>query len=336
MTLLTAVAELAVMYVLTAMACDTGRTNLCCVCVFRCGLPMTTLARYLAVRTFKPVGRPAVVVKVPNGPSTGVVTGFAAHSKFLFVFVFILVARKAISLRIFVTTCCMAILARRRNMPPRQWKTRLCMVELRGLPGLVTVALLTLDAQLILVLVVLLVAAVTVHGGVAVTAKVFVTGVTFDFRIGMGIAQFELAAIVVEAPLGAFPVAFGMAFGALFPQIAHVLVVFLVAADALLGCLLEHRTLVALLAIGLCVLAQQREGRRLMVEFRRLLPVAFGVAIATLLAKGLLVLVVFLVAAVALLARFHLVQVPCVAVCTGGGAMLAAQGIACVGIVVER
>ena len=181
MALLAAVAKLRVMHIVTAVAGNAGRSHFCSIHVLGCGLSMATLARDFAVRTVEPVRGPAVVVKVPDGPGTGVVTGFAAHSKFLMVFVFILVARNAILLCIFVTTCRVAVFARCSDVAPRQWKAGLRVVELRGLPRLVAVALFTLGAQLVLVLVVFLVATQTVQGGMAITALVFVTGVTFDF-----------------------------------------------------------------------------------------------------------------------------------------------------------
>ena len=181
MALLTAVAKLGVMHIVRPVARNAGRANFCGIHILGRGLSMATLARNLAVRTVEPVRRPAVVVKVPDGPGTGVVTGFAAHSKLLFVFVFILVARNAILLCIFVTTCRMAVFARRGDVAPRERKAGLRVVELRGLPGLVAMALFTLGAQLVLVLVVLLVAADAIHYRIAITAQVFVTGVTFDF-----------------------------------------------------------------------------------------------------------------------------------------------------------
>jgi hypothetical protein len=179
--LLAAVAKLAVMHILAAVARNAGRANFCGIHVLGCGLPMATLAGDFAVRALQPVGGPAVVVKVPDGPGTGVVTGFAAHSKLLFVFVFILVARNAILLCIFVTTCLMAVFAGRCDVAPGERKAGLCMIELRGLPRLVAVALFALGTQLVLVFVILLMAADAIHHRIAITAQVFVTGVTFDF-----------------------------------------------------------------------------------------------------------------------------------------------------------
>jgi hypothetical protein len=159
------------------------------------------------------------------------------------------------------------------------------MVKLGRLPGPVAMALFTLGTQLILVLIVFLVAADAVERGVAVTAKIFVTSVTFNFRISMPIAQFESGFVMVEAPFGTFPVAFGMAFAAFFTQVANMLVVFLVAANALFGSLFEHGTFVALLTLSFGVLAQQGKRRCLMIKLGRLFPVALGVTVSAFLAQ---------------------------------------------------
>ncbi len=253
--LLTTVAKLAVMRILIGMACNTRSAHDCRVLSLGRWLLVATFARHFAVRTVQPVGGPAVVIEIPDRPGTGVMTVFAAHSKLLFVFVFIFMTRKAILRCVFVTGCFVTILARRCDVTPRQRKTGPRVVELGGLPGPVAMALFTPGTQLILVLVILLVAADAIERSVAVTAKIFVTVVTFNFRISMPIAQFESGLVMVEAPLGTFPVALGMAFTALFTQVANMLVVFLVAANALFGRLFVHRVFVAFLAISLGVLA---------------------------------------------------------------------------------
>jgi hypothetical protein len=212
-------------------------------------------------------------------------TVFAAHSELLFVYVSIFMTRKAIFRRVFVTECFVTILTWCGDMTPCQREAGTRMVKLRGLPGHVAVALFTPRTELILVLVVFLVAADAVQRGVAITAKIFVTSVTFNFRISMSIAQFEPGAVMAEATLGTFPVTLGVAFAALFTQVANMLVVFLVAANALFGSLFEHGALVALLAFCFGVLAQQGERRCLMVKLGRLLPVALGVAVPALLTQ---------------------------------------------------
>lgn len=285
MALLTTIAKLAVMRIFTGMACDACDTHQCCVLAFWRRMFVATFTRHFTVRAFQPVGGPSVVVEIPDRPGTGVMTVFAAHSELLFVFVFIFMTRKAIFRCVFVTECFVTILTRCGDMTPCQRKARPRMVELSGLPGPVAMALFTLGTQLILVLIVFLVAADAVERSVAVTAKIFVTSVTFNFRISMPIAQFESRLVMVEAPLGTFPVAFSMALTAFFTQVADMLVVFLVAANALFGRLFEHRALVALLALRFGVLAQQGERRCLMVKLGRLLPVALGVTVSAFLAQ---------------------------------------------------
>jgi hypothetical protein len=62
------------------------------------------------------------MIKFPDRPGTGVVTVFAAHSKLLFVFVFIFMTREAILRCIFVTVCFVTILTRRCDMPSGEGK----------------------------------------------------------------------------------------------------------------------------------------------------------------------------------------------------------------------
>lgn len=285
MTLLTTVTKVAIMRIFIGVACNTRRAYQRCILALGRRLLVAAFARHFAVRTIQPVGGPAVVVEIPNRPGTGVMTVFAAHSELLFVFVFIFMTRKAIFRRVFVTECFVTILTWCGDMTPCQREAGTRMVKLRGLPGPVSVALFTLGTELILVLVVFLMTADAVQRGVAVTAKIFVTSVTFNFRIRMAVAQFETGLVMVEAPFGTFPVTLGMAFTTLFSEVADMLVVFLMAANALFGSLFEHGVLVTFLAIHLGVLAQQGKRRCLMVKLGRLLPVALGVAVPALLAQ---------------------------------------------------
>ena len=285
MTLFAAGSKLAVMHVLIGMACNASCTHYGRVLTLGSRLFVATLARSFLVCPVQPISRAAIVIKVPDRPGTGVVTVFAAHSKLLFVFVLIFMTREAIFCSVFVTVCFVTFLARRGDVTPCQRKTGPRMVVLRDLPGLVTMALFTLGTELILVLVIFLVATETVQRGVAVTAQIFVTNVTFNFRIGMAIAQLELRAVMTEAALGTFPVALSMALFTLFTEVANMLVVFLVAANALFGSLFVHRIFVALLALGFGVFAQQRKRRRFVVKLGRLFPVALGVAISAFLAQ---------------------------------------------------
>lgn len=82
------------------------------------------------------------------------------------------------------------------------------------------------------------------------------TGHAFNRRLGMSIAQRELGPVVVKASSGGLPVTFQMAIRTFVAQRCVVFVVFLVATDAILWRFLEHRCLVAILALHLAVLAQ--------------------------------------------------------------------------------
>jgi hypothetical protein len=277
--------KLAIVHVIRAVAADAGTADNRCIFSPRSGFLVTAVTGNLAVRTIQSISRPAIVIKVPNGPCTGVVAGFAAHSESLFVFVFILVARETVLWCILVTSCFMAPLTRGRDVPPREGKTRQRMVKLRGLPGFVAVALLALGALLALVLVVFFVAAQTIQRGLPEAAHIFMTCNAFDFRLRMSVSQLEFGSIMVKTTTCSLPVAFNMAICTFFAQVTHMLVVFLVAAEAILGRLFEHGTLVAILAFDFCVFAQQGKGGGIMVKLRRLFPIAFRVAAAAILTQ---------------------------------------------------
>jgi len=336
MALLAAIAKLTVMHVVSGVAGDAGTAQ------WRRGLALggwllvTALAAHLAVRAIEAVFRAPVMVEVPHRPGAGVMAGIALTAQPFLVLVLGRVTGITVTRGIPVTAGLVAALARCGGVAPSQGKARARMVELGHGPGLVAMALLAAGTQLGLVLVVLLVAADAVHGRVAVAAQVLVAGRALHLGLGVGIAQGKAGAVVVEATGCGFPVTFGMALRALLTQVASVLVILLVAADALLGRFLEHGALVALLALGLGMLAQQREGGGLVVELGRFLPAALGVAVAALLAQGLLVLVILAVAGVALLADLGAVDGAGVAVRAAGAAVLAAQRVARVDIVVER
>ncbi len=176
---------------------------------------MATLTAGSLVRTRQAIVGQTVVVEVPERPGSGVVTGFAAHSEPLFVFVLILVAGVAVLRCVFVTVCFMAALARRDHMAAGQRESGGAMVKGRRLPRLVRVTLCAPYAQLPIMLVILLVATQAVAWCVPETAQILVAGVTFGHYFGMGIAQRKARAIVTEAPGRGFPVAFGVAFNAL-------------------------------------------------------------------------------------------------------------------------
>src|ERR1035437_4980513 len=153
-------------------------------------------------------------------------------------------------------------------------------------------------------LVVLFVAAQAIQRRFSEAGDVFVTGLALDRGFGVRIAQHKLGELVFETTLGVFPVVLAMAFTALLTQIGFVLVVLLMATEAVLGRFLEHGGLVTLFAQHLDVFAEQRKVGLVVVKLGRLFPVLFGVALSAIFAQRFFVLIVFLVTRIALLADF--------------------------------
>ena len=116
--------------------------------------------------------------------------------------------------------------------------------------------LLTGQAFLSFVLVVFLVTTDTVQRGLAHTGQVLVAGLALDRRQRVRVTQDELGPVVTEASKRGFPVALTMAIAALLAQCPVVLVILLVTRQAVSGCFLEHRALVAFLAFHFGMLAQ--------------------------------------------------------------------------------
>ncbi len=114
-----------------------------------------------------------------------------------------------------------------------------------------------------------------------------------------------------------------------------MLVVFFVTGDAGHGRVLEDRAFVAGLALDVVMLAAQREAGYAMVK-PRFFPAALDVAIATLLAQRILVLVVFLVARHTGRLQLVTVRVASVAIGATGLPVLAAQPVFRVAVVVEQ
>lgn len=81
--LLAAHSELTIMGVVAAVAGDAITANGGSNFASRCCLFMTAFTGDIAMRTLQPVFGLGVMVEVPDGPSSGVVTGIAAHSKLL-------------------------------------------------------------------------------------------------------------------------------------------------------------------------------------------------------------------------------------------------------------
>ena len=127
----------------------------------------------------------------------------------------------------------------------------------------------------------------------------------------MGVSQLEARLVVVE-PRHVLPVALAVARLALRSQRRRVLVVLPVAADAVLRRLLVVAALVAVRALHVAVLAEQRELRPGVIELRFFLPTDLDVASRAVAAQAALVtlgpVVVLLVAVDARGAELVLVQ----------------------------
>ena len=179
----------------------------------------------------------------------------------------------------------MAVLAHHSGMAPREWETAQVVVKLVDFPRTIAVTLFALLALLALVLVIFFVAAVAVQRRVAIAFEVFVAAAALEFCISMGVAKLKLRQVMVKAARSRLPVALAVAISAGLAQGALVLVFLLVAANTVLGGFLEHRVFVAVLAIGLHVLAQQREAGLIVIELGRLFPAAFAVAASAIPAQ---------------------------------------------------
>jgi hypothetical protein len=190
-------------------------------------------------------------------------------------------------------------------------------------------------SDLPLVLVILLMAAKTVQGRLAHAAQILVAKRALERRYRMGVSQGKLGSIMVEAAGGAFPVVLPMTIGTFFTQGPIVLVVFLVARIAVLGSLFEHGALVATFAFHFGVLAQQGKTAPVMVKLGRFFPAALTVTTGTVFTQGLLVFVIFCMAGMAILAQLDPVKVAGVATGAGRCAVLAAQDILGIDVVVE-
>lgn len=195
--------------------------------------------------------------------------------------------------------------------------------------------LLASGSGLSLVLVVLLVTAKTVQRGLAHAEQVLVAGRALDCGDRMGVTPRELGSIMMEATGGALPITFSMAVGTFLAQGAIVLVVLLVTGITVLGRLLEHGALVATLAFNFGVFAQQGKAALLMVKLGRFFPTAITVATGAVFTQGLLVFVIFCMAGMAILAQLDPVNIAGMAVDADGRAVLAAQGILGIAVVVE-
>ena len=163
----------------------------------------------------------------------------------------------------------------------------------------------------------------------------------FVFLVLVAIVAFHLAVLarqresrLVVVELVILPVAFAMTVAAQLTQGAFVLVNFFMAGDTRHGSLFEDHALVASLALDVFVLATQGKTRRAVIE-TRLVPVALDVTLGAVGAEGVFVLVVFFVAGNAGGLQIVAIQVPGVTTIAPGLAMLAAQDISGIRIVIE-
>lgn len=187
-------------------------------------------------------------------------------------------------------------------MPPRQGKAGHVVVKLGNFPRPIAVALLALASGLAVVLVILLVAAKAIRSGVAKTLQIFVARRALHRQRSVRVAQRKLGAIVLKPAVRILPVPLGVAVCTIFPEVVLVLVIFLVTAVAIFGCLLKQGALVTRLTRCFGVFSQQRKAGGAMVKFGGLLPTALAVAATAVFAQSLLVFVVLFVAGVAVLA----------------------------------
>lgn len=224
------------------------------------------------------------------------------------------VARVAVDL-------CMGAIKRKFRFP--------VMAEIPDLPVPRVVAGLAQNAAPALVLVIALVTRVAIAlrvlepgGSVALLA------VSDDMAASKG----ELSAAMVK--LGSLPVFGAVAVAALLSFLSLVDIVLLVAGEAVRRRMLEIGVPVAVLALGLNVLAKQRKLGLGVIE-RALLPVALRMAVTAGLPQGTFVLVVFLVTGVAGRGRL-LEHGALVAGLALDVAMLAPEREACLAVIESR
>jgi len=198
------------------------------------------------------------------------------------------------------------------------------------------VTLLTSGALLSLVLVILLVAAETIHGRLSQARQVLMARRALDRRAGVRVTQNKFGLVVTKAACRVLPVTLTVTFPAVHTQGRIVFVVFLVTRKTIPRGFLEHCTPMALLAFNFGVLAQQGETAQIMVKFlRRLLPTPFAVATRAVLAQRTLVLVILGMAGIALLTQLGAVEIAGMTSHTRRRDMLATQSVLGIGVVIE-
>src|SRR5882672_10655748 len=190
MATLAAVAECAIVRVVTAMARKTCTRERGDLLARRRGLKMAGLASDSAMRPLELVVAALVVVEFPQLPVARAVAGLAAFTEFELVLVVLLVAGETFALRVLVPAGLVTLFAFDRDMAPGQRKFGAAVVERRGLPVAIDVTLIAALALLALVLVVFLVAAITIGRRLAVTLLVLVACIALDLRVRVASAQF--------------------------------------------------------------------------------------------------------------------------------------------------
>ena len=267
------------------MAGHATRTHWCRVLAFRGFQLVAAFALHLGVRAIQWIFGTPGMVKLPGSPGAGVVAALAALAKPELVLVFFFMARIAVARRVFEQGVFVAVLAQHSTVAPRQRKTAQIVVKLVDCPRTVAVTLFALFALLTFVLVILFVAAVAVKRRTAIAFEVFVAAAALEFCVRMGVAKLKLRQVMVKAARSRLPVALAVAIGAGLALRALVLVFLFVAAVAVFGRFLEHRAFVAVLAIGLQVLAQQRKAGLVVVEPGWLFPAALAMAACAVTAQ---------------------------------------------------
>ena len=200
-----------------------------------------------------------IVIVVPVLPGAGVVTLCAIRAQGLLVFVILDMAGHAGHLGVLEAGRCMTSFALDRRVLAKKRKPCQAMIKLGKFPFAVTVTLLTLHTFLPLMLVIFPVTVQAIHRCSSETAQILVAGNALDTRFRVRVAQDKFGTVMVEATICGLPLGLGMAFSALLAQRRVVLVVLLVASQAILRRLFEHGALVTFLAFDPCVLAQQRK-----------------------------------------------------------------------------
>ena len=200
MALLTAPSELPVVGVVLGVAVHAALADVCDGLALGGGLGVTGRTSHLGVATCQGVFRAFVVVEIPRFPVTRVVAGLALRAQRGLVLVVFEVAIDAFAGCVLETFACMTVLANHTVVAPCQRKTRFAMVEQGDLPRGVVVAGLALLALRAFVLVVLLVAGVAGHRGLAEAGQALGVAVAaLHLGRGMGVAQREARSAVVEA-----------------------------------------------------------------------------------------------------------------------------------------